>query len=250
MDDDEGRFAHDWERLVRHAESEGSELVLLPEMPFHSWFAASPKFSPSVWSEVVEAHEKWMKRLVELAPATVIGSRTVNRGGRRLNDGFMWTEQKGARSVHAKRYLPDEEGYYEASWYHRGDGRFSLFDASGCRTGMMICSDLWSMANARRYGKNGAHLIAIPHAAPKASMERWLAGGKVVALISGAFCIASNRTGEGVGVQFGGSGWVIGPDAKVLGLTSRENPFVTVEIDLRDAEEAKKTYPRDVLQPD
>lgn len=248
--DDEGGFTNDWEGLVRHVWEEKSELVLLPEIPFHSWFPASPRFDRDIWNEAVAAHQRWMKRLIELAPATVIGTRPVNRKDRRLNEGFIWTEGQGTRGVHVKSYLPDEEGYYEASWYHRGDRHFSVFGALGCRIGMMICSDLWSMSNARAYGKKGAQLIVVPYAAPRSSIEKWIAGGKVAAVISGAFCVASNRAGERNDVRFGGSGWIIGPDAKVLGLTSHEEPFVTVDIDLREAEAAKKTYPRDALRPD
>ena len=44
--------------------------------------------------------------------------------------------------------------------------------------------------------------------------------------------------------NLGGQGWAIGPDGEVLGLTSRERPFVTVALDLAVAERAKQTYPR------
>jgi len=250
MDDDVNRFADEWEALVRHVRREASELVLLPEMPFYGWFAMSPMFDKSIWNEAVATHGKWMKRLVELAPAMVIGTRPINRKGRRFNEGFVWTKGRGTSGVHLKSYLPDEEGYYEASWYDRGDRKFSAFGTSRCRVGLLICSELWAMQHARTYGMEGAHLIAVPHAAPMSSIEKWIAGGKVAAVISGAFCIASNRTGERKGIKFGGSGWIIDPDANVLGLTSEERPFVTADIDRRKAEAAKKTYPRDTLRPD
>jgi len=250
MNDDGESFANDWKGLVRHVKKEASELVLLPEMPFYGWFAVAPTFDRGIWDKAVAAHQNWIGRLVELGPAAVLGTRPINRKGRRLNEGFSWEEGRKATGVHLKSYLPDEEGYHEASWYHRGDRRFSPFGISDCKVGMMICSDLWAMSHARAYGKKGAHIIAVPFAAPKPSMERWVAGGKVAAVISGAFCVASNRTGTIDGVEFGGCGWVIGPDAKVLGLTSGDKPFVTVEIDLREAEAAKKTYPRDALRPD
>jgi N-carbamoylputrescine amidase len=250
MPDGEEEFAADWKRLAAHARLERSDLVILPEMPFHHWFAAAPRFRRRTWDEAVAAHERWMGRLVELTPAAVLGSRPVNRRGTRHNKGFFWTEERGGEAVHQKRYLPNEEGYHEASWYSRGDGRFALFRAAKCRAGMMICSDLWAMPKARAYGKKGAHLIAVPYAAPRASVPRWLAAGKVAAVISGAFCAASNRSGERDGVTFGGTGWVIGPDGKVLGLTTAEAPFVTVDVDPRVADAAKRTYPRDALLPD
>jgi len=46
-------------------------------------------------------------------------------------------------------------------------------------------------------------------------------------------------------IAFGGAGWVIEPEeGRLLGVTSRNKPFLTVEIDLEDAEKAKQTYPR------
>jgi N-carbamoylputrescine amidase len=48
--------------------------------------------------------------------------------------------------------------------------------------------------------------------------------------------------------EFGGQGWVVGPNGQVLASTSREQPFVTVEIDLSEARLAKQTYPRYVLE--
>jgi len=250
MPDDRSGFEDAWAGLSRHVRKESSDLVLLPEMPFFYWFCAGPKFNSKVWDKAVEAHERWMGRLGELGAPVVLGSRPVNRRGQRLNEGFAWMKGDGARGVHLKSYLPNEPGYFEASWYGRGPREFSIFEAGGLDAGMMICSDIWAIRHARSYGRAGAHLIAIPYAAPRRSMEKWIAGGKVVAVVSGAFCIASNRNGKRGEVEFGGSGWVISPDGKVLGLTSGPSPFISVEISRAEAERAKKTYPRDALEPD
>jgi N-carbamoylputrescine amidase len=251
MHDDRRRFARDWRRLEKHVKFRGSELVLLPEMPFHPWWCWKREFDPKVWKEAVDEHERWMKRLGDLGAPGVMGSRPVNVGEKRLNQGFLWSAGRGVRNVHVKSYLPNDEGYYEASWYQRGDRKFDAFRVFGATAGMMICSDIWAIQHARAYGKAGAHIVVVPHAAPKASMERWLAAGKVVALTSGAYCLASNRTGKGGGVKFGGTGgWVISPEGKVLARTSRVRPFVTVDIDIKAAEKAKGTYPRDALLPD
>ena len=46
-------------------------------------------------------------------------------------------------------------------------------------------------------------------------------------------------------IAFGGAGWVIAPEeGSVLGVTSRNKPFLTVKIDLAQADKAKRTYPR------
>jgi N-carbamoylputrescine amidase len=43
---------------------------------------------------------------------------------------------------------------------------------------------------------------------------------------------------------------VISPEGELLGQTSKARPFVTVDIDLSEADSAQKTYPRDALLPD
>ena len=248
LGDEPNAFGRDWDRLVTHVEAERSELVLLPEMPFCSWFAATPVFAASVWQSAVASHDAWQTRLEELAPAIVLGTRPVNCGGQRLNEGFSWSKEKGYTSAHHKYYLPDEDGFWEASWYQPGDGSFHPLKCADVMVGFEICTELWVMENARLYGKEGVHIIVTPRATPKPSLDKWLVGGRAAAMISGAFSLSANQVGtERDSLQMGGQGSIITPEGEILGLTSREQPFVTAEIDLNAAELAKTTYPRYVL---
>ncbi|MCG8351079.1 MAG: carbon-nitrogen hydrolase family protein [Chloroflexales bacterium] len=244
MRDDRAGFAEDWASLVVHVRTNASDLVLLNELPFAPWFGTAPHFDAAVWQTVVAEHESWIKRLSELAPATVITTRPVDHGARRLNEGFLWTADSGYQAIHAKYYLPDEEGVWEASWYHRGDDNFQMAQTSWGNIGFLICSELWALGRAQAYGKAGAHLLVTPRATGRSTVDKWLVGGRAAAMVAGAFALSSNRVHDS---DFGGQGWVIDPDGAILGVTSREQPFVTVEIDLRHAEAAKQTYPRYVL---
>jgi len=239
----------DWERLVAHVKAEGSDLVLLPEMPFYPWFAVKREFDAAVWQAAVDAHDQRQSRLHELAPALVLGSRPVTVNSKRLNEGFAWEQANGYRAAHVKHYLPDEDGFWEASWYSRGDGAFMPIQCGAVRIGFQICTDIWFTEHARAYGKQGVHLIATPRATEKATVDKWLVAGRAAAIVSGAYSLSSTRaSSEGSAANFGGQGWIVGPDGQVLGLTSRQGPFVTVEIDLEEAERAKQTYPRYVLE--
>jgi N-carbamoylputrescine amidase len=177
-------------------------------MTFYPWVACSRRFDEQKWEASVEAHRQWLQRMDDLAPAIVLSSRPVSEGTRRLNEGFLWDPQVGYQAVHTKYYLPDDEGFWEASWYQRGDGRFVPVQRGQVRIGFAICTELWFMEHAR---------------ANKTSL-------------------AGNQP------AFGGRGWVAGPEGQVLGLTSPERPFVTVDIDLREADLAKQTYPRYVAE--
>ena len=73
---------------------------------------------------------------------------------------------------------------------------------------------------------------------------------KAAAIVSGAFCLSSNYNGPNTGKEdFGGTGWIIEPErGDVLGTTSLARNFLTLDIDMLDAENAKKSYPRYVKE--
>jgi N-carbamoylputrescine amidase len=237
--------ANDWARLAAHIERYESHLLLLPEMPFYNWFPRQQVEDPAIWESAVAAHEAWLARLPELAPATVLGTRPVERGGCRLNEAFIWKPGSGYQAAHHKYYLPDQPGFWEATWYQRGDGDFTPLRVGELVLGFQVCTEMWFMERARAYGRVGVHLLAVPRATMHETFDKWLAGGRAAAVISGAYCISSNGYTPGTPpMGLGGQGWVIDPDGEVLGLTSAGEPFLTVEIDLEAAEAAKKTYPR------
>ncbi len=239
----DSQLAADWKQLKTHVQAERSDLVLLPEMPFAPWFAAVPDFDSAVWRRTVDAHDEWLGRLEELSPAVVLGSLARNHSGQRRNTGFVF--ESGVQLIHDKYYLPDEAGFWEASWYGRGTGDFVPVMARDALIGFQICTEMWFTEHARAYGQQGVHIVAVPRATPKVTNDKWLAGGRATAVISGAYCLSSNRAGaHETGLEFGGMGWVIDPEGEVLAVTSTDEPFVTIQIDLSVAEQAKSTYPR------
>lgn len=235
-----------WQRLAAGLEAQASEWLLLPEMPFGRWLAGRLPAAPERWRSAVAAHGHWINRLPELPVRVVLGSRPVIDGERFFNEGFVWQRSSGCRAVHRKYYLPDEAGFWEASWYARGEGDFEVVEIEGLRVGFLICTELWFGARAREYARRGIHLLVCPRATPAASTAKWIAGGTTAAVVAGAFCVSSNFNGPNIaGLPFGGSGWVIEPEeGRVLGLTSAETPLLTVAIDPARAESAKHTYPR------
>lgn len=245
-----GDFAADWRGLLEHARQTKPDLVLLPEMCFFPWLAATRQVDPARWREAARAHMEWEKEFPALRAKAVLGSRPVELAGRRLNQAYVWQPGEAARPAHEKYYLPDEAGFWEATWYQPGEPEFLAAPAAGALTGFLICTELWFAERARAYGKQGAHVVACPRATPAGSVDKWLAGGRAAAVVSGAFCLSSNLAGpDGHGGQLGGLGFVAHPEeGDVLAVTSQSEPFVTVEIDLTEAEAAKGTYPRYVKE--
>jgi N-carbamoylputrescine amidase len=238
-----------WNELKVHLSSENSDLLVLPEMPFYTWITRSGTLDTAQWDRAVEAHETWVRRLGELPVPMVAASMPVTLAGRRLNQGFIWTPQNGLQPCHEKYYLPDEPGYFEATWYHRGNGRFQAVRVNGVTLGFMICTDLWFTDRAREYKDQDVDILVCPRATPASRDDIWVPGGRAAAIVAGAWCLSANYNGPNVpGEDFGGAGWIIEPErGAVLGLTGRGQWLLTLNIDLEAARAAKKTYPRYVI---
>ena len=236
-----------WNALGEHVRSEGSDLVLLPEMPFSRWLAARETVDPSAWEAAVEDHERWAGRLIELGAPAIVATRPIVDGGRRYNQGFVWERGATVRDVHRKRMLPDEPGFHEATWYEPGPDTFEVFTVAGTRMAFAICTELWFHRPFREYARDDVQILLCPRATLAPSVDKWLAGGRAAAVVSGAYCVSSNFAGpaEGGDDPWGGLGWIVEPEeGAVLATTSEAEPFRTVDIDLAVADAAKGTYPR------
>jgi len=238
-----GVIPEEWNDLTRHIEKEDSDLLLLPEMPFNRWLGADYTVDQDQWDDAVEMSAEWLDLLPEF-PIVMVGSRPVVEEGVNLNRGFT-TNLGSVNDLHAKRYLPDESGYWEARWYQAGTEDLAPFDVAGATAGMEICSELWVLSDAQALGKAGIDLLCVPRATSHSTLDGWLAAGVVSAKVAGAYCLSSNLyRPRGAGTDLGGMGWIIDPDGAVLAATDASAPFVTIEIDLDLAKAAKATYPR------
>jgi N-carbamoylputrescine amidase len=133
----------EWQKLENYVNSESSDLLLLPEMPFYPWIAQTNQVKTSVWQEAVETQEQRLIRFDEIGTAMIVSSRPVVKNGKRLNEGFVWDKKPGYRTIHHKYYLPDEDDWWEASWHERGEKEFSVIKTHLANIGFLICTELW-----------------------------------------------------------------------------------------------------------
>lgn len=237
--------------LKAHILSHKSDFLLLPEMCFSDWLPADRIVDGNRWDQSVQEHARRIATLGQLGAKAVLGTRPiVNIQGSRRNEAYLWTaDSQSATGVHEKYYLPDEDGYWEHSWYDRGAKSFNTGRALGMRLGVQICTELWFLEWARHYAASRVDLLCVPRATPHNSVDKWLAGGRAAAVCSGAYCLSSNLWAPpGDGPNLGGLGWIIDPEGNVLATTSVESPFATVEVDLSFSQHSKSTYPRYVSE--
>ncbi|MEL7147911.1 MAG: nitrilase-related carbon-nitrogen hydrolase, partial [Bacteroidota bacterium] len=146
------QFERDWDALVQHCQHNKSELVLLPEMPFHPWIANQPTVNNLEKEAAAHAHDRWMPRLEVLGNAMVAYTRPVVDGQKFYNSAFVWTKEIGHQKVHSKYFFPEEEGFYEQTWFDREPKNFELLEINGLKVGFLLCTEIWFTQYARKYG--------------------------------------------------------------------------------------------------
>jgi N-carbamoylputrescine amidase len=251
LDPREGQIDTYLSSLKSHIESEHSEFVLLPEMSFSEWLAADKNPNPDRWTQAIERHNKYINNLNGIGAAAIVGTRPIiNSNGSRRNEAYIWTKDlKCPSPIREKYYLPDEDGYWEYSWYDRGLKSFDTACFRSVRIGVQICTEMWFFEWARHYAASRVDLLCIPRATPHSSVDKWLAGGQTAAVCSGAYSISSNLWyPPGHKISCGGLGWIIDPEGNILKTTNPDAPFATVEIDLELSRISKSTYPRYVSE--
>lgn len=236
-----------WTDLVGFLQTHPTDVVVLPEMLFCEWQIFMTKtIDSAVWKAALAVHDAMIAELGALKTELVLGSRPVDIRGRRLNQAFCWTQDGGYRGAHAKYYLPDEPDGWEATWFAQGDRQFSPIAVGPLMVGFQLCTELLFTELAREIGRGGAHLIAAPRAT--SGHRRWPMAACMAAVMSGCFVASANRRSYD-SEAFAGRSWLVSPEGEMLGETSEDTPFLTVEISLEESVRAKATYPRNLPVP-
>lgn len=246
MSDNEDDFMVDWNELNAHLDENKPGLLLLPEMPFGKWIASERDVHPETKRKSVEKHEKWMSKLEQLNAEYIVYSRPVIAGDKFFNTAFVYEKGKGHSKIHTKSFFPEEAFFWEESWFDNEEvNRFDLLKIGAIKIGVLLCTEMWFTEYARHYGRQGIDILLCPRATGMASVNQWIRCGQTLAIISGAYCLSSNRSGAGDhGFQWSGSGWIAEPlNGDLQGITTRHEKFITMEIDINKSRHAKKEYP-------
>ena len=215
-------------------------------MPFCKWIASEKQPGDAVKLQSVQKHERLLKEIEQLNVSYTVYSKPVMEGDKFYNSAYVYEKGSGHRKVHTKSLFPEEEYFWEETWYDREDVvSFEPLDLGEIRIGVLLCTEMWFTEHARMYGKLGIDLLLCPRATGFASVNQWVRCGQTLAIISGAYCLSSNRSGQGDGdFQWDGNGWIAKPtNGNLMAVTSANEKFITREIDIDRSRAAKREYP-------
>jgi len=231
-----------WEQFAQRVGAARPDVLVMNELPFGAWIAASPQYDDAVAAESVRVHEQGLDALRALEVPLVLGSRPIHDGDHLANEGFAIVEGE-YRRVHDKQYLPAEPGFHEATWFAPRERGFEPLRVGALCVGMFLCTDLMFNEWARHYRRCAVNLIVVPRAT-EAAHRRWLTAGAMAAIVSGCYVVSSNRTGRGAdGTRFGGKGFAFAPDGELIAETTADEPLATVDIDIDRVLRQQREYP-------
>lgn len=233
----------DWSDLVKRITQQEANYVVLGEAPFGSWLPADPVYSQTKADQWVSLHESALESIGRIAPV-VISSRPVHAGYRIANEAFAMVDGTYV-ALHQKHYFPEEEGFFEQTWFTTAHPGFEVHELAGVPTGVSLCTENMFNEWARRYGRLGAHVLAAPRTSG-VSTSKWEIALAMAAAVSGSYVLSSNRRGTDGGCTFGGAALIYAPGGELLAKTSAEQPLATVELDFDLVRQAQQDWPCNV----
>jgi NAD+ synthase (glutamine-hydrolysing) len=182
------------EAAARAAHAQGAALVLTPELALTGYPPEDLLLRPAFLAESARVLQALAERLADCGGLCVIVGHPQaanERGGWRTRS-LAVAERYNAASVlqggrvagtYAKRELPNYQVFDERRYFASGrDAGLPplVFEAGGCRFGVLICEDAWFDEPGRAARGAGAELLCVLNASPfhlgKAA-ERWRATG-------------------------------------------------------------------------
>lgn len=233
-----------WQDLLDGVARDRPQALLLNELPFGRWPAASPAFELGRAGRTAAAHAAGIAALDALASLALFGSTALPAGRKLINEGFVRLERR-YHALHHKLCLPEEPGFHEDTWFCPGSRAFGTFDHGGFRFAFAICSELMVPEVPRMLARLGADVLLVPRASTAEGFDRWLTVARATALVTGCYVASSNRSGgEGGGdPTFGGGGFVIDPGGELLALTDPARPLATATLSRAALTRARAAYP-------
>lgn len=222
-------------------ELEGYDLLVLPEI----W--ATGYFSFERYQEESEPidglfSQTFSAKARSLGAYLFAGSFVEKDGDHLYNTSVMFDPQGHRiatyRKIHLFRYGSDE-----GKLLTRGD-EVTVVDTTFGKVGLATCYDLRFPELFRKQVDLGAELLLVTSAWPHRRLAHWNLFNQVRALENQCFLISSNCAGTNKGNFLGGHSQVVDPWGTVIASGGEQETIVKTEIDLKQIEHIRETFPQ------
>lgn len=256
------------EKLVRDAVAEGAELIVLQELHATQYFCQIEATGFFDLAEPLDGYtyQRCLDLAEELDVVIVLSQFEKRAAGLYHNTAQVIDGARGRAGVFRKMHIPDDPGFYEKFYFTPGDadGPLQGFKPVNTRLGklgVLVCWDQWYPEAARLMALAGADFLIYPTAIgwdPEDTVEEqerqrqaWITIQRSHAIANGLPVLVANRTGfelsaggDGEGIEFWGSSFIVGPQGEFLVSADAEaEGAFCAEIDIARSEQVRRIWP-------
>ncbi|HVO77742.1 MAG TPA: nitrilase-related carbon-nitrogen hydrolase [Methanomassiliicoccales archaeon] len=238
------------------AASQGAEIVCLPELFMSRYFAQHDVSDAVDLTELAvkipgSETETLSQCAKENKVTLVAGSLYELDRGRLFNTSCVFGPSGRMIGKYRKTHIPQDESYYEQSYFAPGDTGFKIFPIAKVRIGVNICYDQWFPEAARCEALLGADVLfyptAIGHVKSISEAEGdWQTAWENVmrghAIANSFIVVAVNRVGTEEDMRFWGGSFVIDAFGRTIARAGSKEQVVVVETDSGHSEMVRKGW--------
>jgi N-carbamoylputrescine amidase len=252
-----------WTDGLRHAASQGADLVLLQELHNSLYFCQTEDAGNFDLAEPVPGPtSQLLQQLGRQLNIVIVSSVFERRASGVYHNTAVIIDQDGSiAGRYRKMHIPDDPGYHEKYYFTPGDLGFTPVSTSiGC-LGVLVCWDQWFPEAARLMALNGADILLYPTAIgwddrdssdeQARQLDAWTTIQRSHAIANNLPLVACNRTGletdpggRTPGIRFWGSSLICGAQGEILHRAATDaDEVAVVELDPDNTEKVRRAWP-------
>ena len=212
-----GDNAHD--QLVarlQEAKNAGADLAVLPEIACNPWSPSTKNMQDEDAEYLGGKRCQMQADAAKTVGVGLIGAAILHVENKRYNTCLLWNESGELLGTYQKHHIPEEVGFWETSHYEAGTQGFPVFDFSGFKIGIQICSDMNRPQGSHLLAAAGADILIGPRSTELATYDKWRPVWIANALTTGCYVCSVNRPSPENGVLLGGASIAVAPNGTVV----------------------------------
>jgi predicted amidohydrolase len=227
-------------KMICEAADRGASVVCLPELFATRYFPTEREAHPRPETVPGPTTARLSEEAKRDGVVLVGGSILERSGAKSYNTSVVFSEKGAILGKYRKVHLPQDEHYYEQSYFSPGD-RYTVVETSVGRIGVLVCFDQWYPEAARINRLMGAQILFYPTAIGWLKdvepvegdwKQAWESVQVGHAISNSLVVCAVNRVGFEEGTTFWGGSFVCNQFGKVLFRAGDEEGVFVVECDL------------------
>jgi N-carbamoylputrescine amidase len=247
---------------IRHAATQGAQLVLLQELHGSQYFCQTEDRRHFSLAESIPGPTTGrLQQIARELAIVIVGSVFEQRNCAVYHNTAVVIDTDGTiAGCYRKMHIPDDPGYSEKYYFTPGDLGFEPVSTSLGKLGVLVCWDQWFPEAARLMALAGADLLLYPTAIgwdPRddsdeqaRQLDAWRTVQRAHAIANCLPVLVCNRTGlepdpsgRTDGIQFWGNSFIAGQQGDLLAKAGDKDDVLVARLDLSRTTGLRQVWP-------